>query len=245
MSYSVQTGIYEGPMDLLFDLINKNKIDIRDISIVEITDQYVEYVDSMQGIDLDTASDFIAMASKLLEIKSRYVLYQKDKSLDQEDPRLELVQKIEEYKKYKNISEDLLPRVSEYDRRYYRSAPNNHSSDLVYDLRSINLDKIIDILPSLFSDKDLVKMEEKLEKNQKLKTIIKNKIVSVEDKITYIREMLKDGAILDFSNISKEQDKKEIIASFLAVLEMVKLKEVQIVQEKFYDQIKIIKLNQE
>ena len=82
MSYSVQTGIYEGPMDLLFDLINKNKIDIRDISIVEITDQYVEYVDSMQGIDLDTASDFIAMASKLLEIKSRYVLYQKDKSLN-------------------------------------------------------------------------------------------------------------------------------------------------------------------
>lgn len=243
MSYSVQTGIYEGPMDLLFDLISKNRIDIRDLSIVEITDQYVEYVDSIQGIDLDTASDFIAMASKLLEIKSRYILYQKDRSLDQEDPRLELVQKIEEYKKYKKLSEELVYRVDEYDKKYYRNTSKTDNTDLEYDLESINLDKIIDILPSLFSDKDLVKMEEKLEKNQKLKTIVKNKIISVEDKISYIRELLSDGATLDFSDISKEKDKKEIIASFLAVLEMVKLKEVKIVQEKFYDQIKIVKLD--
>lgn len=245
MSYSVQTGIYEGPMDLLFDLISKNRIDIRDLSIVEITDQYVEYVDSIQGIDLDTASDFIAMASKLLEIKSRYILYQKDRSLDQEDPRLELVQKIQEYKKYKKLSEELVYRVDEYDKKYYRNTSKTDNTDLEYDLESINLDKIIDILPSLFSDKDLVKMEEKLEKNQKLKTIVKNKIISVEDKISYIRELLSDGASLDFSDISKEKDKKEIIASFLAVLEMVKLKEVKIVQEKFYDQIKIVKLDQE
>src|SRR3712207_6528659 len=230
-------------MDLLFDLINKNKIDIRDISIVEITDQYVEYVDMMGNIDLDIASDFIAMASKLLEIKSRYVLYQKNRSLEEQDPRLELVQKIEEYKKFKNISENLVHRVSEYDKRYYRYTKDDVEPEPIYDLSAINLDKIIDILPSLFSDKDTAKIEEKLEKNQKLKTIIKNRIVSVEEKIDYIREMLKDGATLDFSNISNHKDKKEIIASFLAVLEMVKLKEVQIVQESFYDKIKIVKIN--
>ena len=74
MDYSIQTKKYEGPMELLFDLISRNKIDIRDISIVEITNQYMEYVDHVKSIDMDLASDFIMMATRLLEIKSRYIL---------------------------------------------------------------------------------------------------------------------------------------------------------------------------
>ena len=77
MDYSIQTKKYEGPMELLMDLIHRNKIDISDISIFEITEQYVDYIDNMEKFDLDIASDFIDMASKLLEIKSRYILYLK------------------------------------------------------------------------------------------------------------------------------------------------------------------------
>lgn len=244
MDYSIQTKKYEGPMELLFDLISRNKIDIRDISIVEITNQYMEYVDHVKSIDMDLASDFIMMATRLLEIKSRYILYVKDKGESEQDPRQELIDQIEEYKKYRQIAEEIKDKIKEYDNRFYRQEEELEleEEDDNLDLSRINLDEIETLLPDLFKILDQVKKNDKeLEKNPNLKKIVENRTISVEDRIKSLRSKIKEGERLSFIQSLESQDKKEVIASFLAMLELIKLKEIEIIQDKKNKDIIIIK----
>ena len=244
MDYSIQTKKYEGPMELLFDLISRNKIDIRDISIVEITNQYMEYVDHVKSIDMDLASDFIMMATRLLEIKSRYILYVKDKGESEQDPRQELIDQIEEYKKYRQIAEEVKDKIKEYDNRFYRQEEELEleEEDDNLDLSRINLDEIETLLPDLFKILDQVKKNDKeLEKNPNLKKIVENRTISVEDRIKSLRSKIKEEERLSFIQSLESQDKKEVIASFLAMLELIKLKEIEIIQDKKNKDIIIIK----
>lgn len=244
MDYSIQTKKYEGPMELLFDLISRNKIDIRDISIVEITNQYMEYVDHVKSIDMDMASDFIMMATRLLEIKSRYILYVKDKGESEQDPRQELIDQIEEYKKYRQIAEEIKDKIKEYDNRFYRQEEELEleEEDDNLDLSRINLDEIETLLPDLFKILDQVKKNDKeLEKNPNLKKIVENRTISVEDRIKSLRSKIKEEERLSFIQSLESQDKKEVIASFLAMLELIKLKEIEIIQDKKNKDIIIIK----
>ena len=244
MDYSIQTKKYEGPMELLFDLISRNKIDIRDISIVEITNQYMEYVDHVKSIDMDLASDFIMMATRLLEIKSRYILYVKDKGESEQDPRQELIDQIEECKKYRQIAEEVKDKIKEYDNRFYRQEEELEleEEDDNLDLSRINLDEIETLLPDLFKILDQVKKNDKgLEKNPNLKKIVENRTISVEDRIKSLRSKIKEGERLSFIQSLESQDKKEVIASFLAMLELIKLKEIEIIQDKKNKDIIIIK----
>ncbi len=244
MDYSIQTKKYEGPMELLFDLISRNKIDIRDISIVEITNQYMEYVDHVKSIDMDLASDFIMMATRLLEIKSRYILYVKDKGESEQDPRQELIDQIEEYKKYRQIAEEIKDKIKEYDNRFYRQEEELEleEEDDNLDLSRINLDEIETLLPDLFKILDQVKKNDKgLEKNPNLKKIVENRTISVEDRIKSLRSKIKEEERLSFIQSLESQDKKEVIACFLAMLELIKLKEIEIIQDKKNKDIIIIK----
>ena len=244
MDYSIQTKKYEGPMELLFDLISRNKIDIRDISIVEITNQYMEYVDHVKSIDMDLASDFIMMATRLLEIKSRYILYVKDKGESEQDPRQELIDQIEEYKKYRQIAEEVKDKIKEYDNRFYRQEEELEleEEDDNLDLSRINLDEIETLLPDLFKILDQVKKNDKgLEKNPNLKKIVENRTISVEYRIKSLRSKINEGERLSFIQSLESQDKKEVIASFLAMLELIKLKEIEIIQDKKNKDIIIIK----
>lgn len=231
-------------MELLFDLISRNKIDIRDISIVEITNQYMEYVDHVKSIDMDLASDFIMMATRLLEIKSRYILYVKDKGESEQDPRQELIDQIEEYKKYRQIAEEIKDKIKEYDNRFYRQEEELEleEEDDNLDLSRINLDEIESLLPDLFKILDQVKKNDKgLEKNPNLKKIVENRTISVEDRIKSLRSKIKEEERLSFIQSLESQDKKEVIASFLAMLELIKLKEIEIIQDKKNKDIIIIK----
>ena len=244
MDYSIQTKKYEGPMELLFDLISRNKIDIRDISIVEITNQYMEYVDHVKSIDMDLASDFIMMATRLLEIKSRYILYVKDKGESEQDPRQELIDQIEEYKKYRQIAEEIKDKIKEYDNRFYRQEEELEleEEDDNLDLSRINLEEIETLLPDLFKILDQLKKNDKgLEKNPNLKKIVENRTISVEDRIKSLRSKIKEEERLSFIQSLESQDKKEVIASFLAMLELIKLKEIEIIQDKKNKDIIIIK----
>ena len=244
MDYSIQTKKYEGPMELLFDLISRNKIDIRDISIVEITNQYMEYVDHVKSIDMDLASDFIMMATRLLEIKSRYILYVKDKGESEQDPRQELIDQIEEYKKYRQIAEEIKDKIKEYDNRFYRQEEELEleEEDDNLDLSRINLDEIESLLPDLFKILDQVKKNDKvLEKNPNLKKIVENRTISVEDRIKSLRSKIKEEERLSFIQSLESQDKKEVIASLLGLLELIKLKEIEIIQDKKNKDIIIIK----
>lgn len=246
MNYSIQTKKYEGPMDLIFDLISRNKIDISDISIVEITEQYVEYVNNIKEDDLELASDFIAMASKLIEIKSRYILYMKYSKDTDEDPRNELVQKIEEYKKFRNITDNLKDSIKdsikEYEDRFYREKSEIFDDETEFDLSNINIDEIKNLLPLIFGKTEEDRFIKSLEKNQNLKKIIKNKIIPVESKIEEIREKMFSNDSFLFKDILDSNSKSEVIASFLAILELIKIKEINILQSGFYNDI-IIKKN--
>lgn len=243
MEYSIQTKKYEGPMELLLDLIGRNKIDITDISIVEITEQYIEYIENAGRFDLDLTSDFIDMASQLLQIKSRYVLYLKYNDIE-EDPRKELVQKIEEYKKYREITEIIRDNMNEYDNRYYR-VKEEVIVDEELDLSSITLELVEKMAKKIFKGiKEAEDTREILNKNEKLKKIISNRIITVESRISLIREKLKTDKVVNFNFLIEKKEKNEIIANFLAILEMIKLKEVVISQDYFCDDILIEKRSQ-
>lgn len=237
MKYNIHLQVYDGPLDLLYDMISKQKIDIKDISITEITKQYLSYLEMLDKMDLEITSEFITMASKLLQIKSRYLLYKQKDNNEEEDPRLELMEKLEEYKKYKLAAEDLKSNVTDLSEVFYRKKEEIIIDEKI-DLEDISLEAIKMILPRILN----IKKAEEIEPNDdKLNKIVKGRIVSVEEKIVYIRSIIKDQDDVRFSNIIENCDKDEVIATFLSILELIKAKEIIVEQDIFFDDILIKK----
>lgn len=240
MKYNVQLKIYEGPLDLLYDMISKQKIDIKDISIIDITKQYINYITALEKMDLEIASEFITMASKLLEIKSRYLLYKQKDNNEVEDPRLELMEKLEEYKKFKLASQDLKDNITYVDDLYYRKKEEIIIDDSM-NIDDISIDAIKNILPYILK----VKSEDnKPQKDEKLEKIVRGRIVPVEEKIAYIREIISRDNEVSFIKVIENVDKDEVIATFLSVLELIKSREIVVYQDLFFDDI-LIKKNLE
>ena len=240
MKYNVQLKVYEGPIDLLYDMISKQKIDIKDISIIDITKQYINYITALEKMDLEIASEFITMASKLLEIKSRYLLYKQKDNNEVEDPRLELMEKLEEYKKFKLASQDLKDNITYIDDLYYRKKEEIIIDDSM-NIDDISIDAIKNILPYILK----VKSEEnKPQKDEKLEKIVRGRIVPVEEKIAYIREIISRDNEVSFIKVIENVDKDEVIATFLSVLELIKSREIVVYQDLFFDDI-LIKKNLE
>ena len=237
MKYNIQLQVYEGPLDLLYDLISKHKIDIKDISIIDITKQYIKYLEMLEKMDLEITSEFITMASKLLEVKSKYLLYKQKDDEEVEDPRLELMEQLEEYKKFKLAAENLKDNVSYGNELFFRK-----KEEIVIDekinLEEISLDAIMNILPHILKVK---KSEEKEIKDERLNKIVRGKIISVEDKMRYIRNIIKEENEIRFTKIIQTCDKDEVIATFLSILELIKAKEIVVEQDIFFDDILIKK----
>ena len=155
-----------------------------------------------------------------------------------------MIDQIEEYKKYRQIAEEVKDKIKEYDNRFYRQEEELEleEEDDNLDLSRINLDEIETLLPDLFKILDQVKKNDKgLEKNPNLKKIVENRTISVEDRIKSLRSKINEGERLSFIQSLESQDKKEVIASFLAMLELIKLKEIEIIQDKKNKDIIIIK----
>lgn len=240
MKYNVQLKVYEGPLDLLYDMISKQKIDIKDISIIDITKQYINYITALEKMDLEIASEFITMASKLLEIKSRYLLYKQKDNNEVEDPRLELMEKLEEYKKFKLASQELKDNITYVDDLYYRKKEEIIIDDSM-NIDDISIDAIKNILPYILK----VKSEDnKPHKDEKLDKIVRGRIVPVEEKIAYIREIISRDNEVSFIKVIENVDKDEVIATFLSVLELIKSREIVVYQDLFFDDI-LIKKNLE
>lgn len=238
MKYNIHLQVYDGPLDLLYDMISKQKIDIKDISIIEITRQYLSYLEMLDKMDLEITSEFITMASKLLQIKSRYLLYKQKDDEEEEDPRLELMEKLEEYKKYKLAAEDLKTNVTDLSEVFYRKKEEIIIDEKI-DLEDISIDAIKMILPYILKVK--TNTEDIEEKDERLNKIVKGRIVSVEEKMVYIREIIKEKNNVHFTNIIEDCDKNEIIATFLSILELIKAKEITVEQDVFFDDILIKK----
>lgn len=240
MKYNIQLQVYEGPLDLLYDLISKHKIDIKDISIIDITKQYISYLKMLEKMDLEITSDFIIMASKLLEIKSKYLLYTQKEDEEELDPRLELMQQLEEYKKFKIATENLKDNVNYIDDIYFRTK-EEVVIDEKLDLESISIEAIKNILPRILK---VERHEDKEINDDKLKKIVRGKIISVEEKLSYLRNIIKEKNEVMFTKLIQNVDKDEIIATFLSILELIKSKEIVVQQDLFFDDI-LIKKNTE
>ena len=240
MKYSIHLNVYDGPLDLLCDMISKQKIDIKDISIIEITKQYLAYINMLESMDLEVTSDFITMATKLLEIKSKYLLFSQRDLDEEEDPRLELMEQLKEYKKYKKASEVIKDNVDYLNQPYYRTREEVIIDDKM-DLSEISIESIKSILPYIFKVKNV---EEETKKDERLNKIVRGKIVSVEEKIEYLENILTTNDKISLNQIIKNNTKDEVIATFLSLLELMKSKKIVVVQENFFEDI-IIKKNLE
>ena len=234
MSYKVKLDVFEGPLDLLLYLIKKSELDIYDIPISEITEQYLEYLELMRMLDLNIAGEFLVMAATLIHIKSKMLLPPEEKEIlpeEEEDPREELIRRLLEYKRFKEVAGVLQDMEGQRKKMFTRSAGG--------DIELGPQDKFFEA--SLF---DLISAFTRVLKDvpkEVFQEIIKDEF-TVEQKVHDLLHMLVEKPSLYLTEIFKKaKNKLEIIATFLAVLELIRLKEIVVVQNKSFDDIEVIR----
>ena len=243
MDLTVKLQVFEGPLDLLLHLLDKNKVNIYDIPIVEITAQYMEYIAEMKRQDLDVLSEFLVMAATLIDIKSRMLLPSDPESEEeQEDPRAELVQQLLEYKMYKCMAYELKDRQMDAQRVMFKE-PTIPDEVLAYEepldieelVSDVTLAKLNDIFKNIMK-----KQKDKIDPLRSKFGKIEKEEVSLEDKMAYLEEYAKTHAHFSFRGLlEKQSGKVEIIVTFLAILELMKMGKIFISQEHIFDDIKI------
>lgn len=239
----VKLEAFEGPLDLLLHLIEKNKVDIYDIPIVEITEQYLDYVSKMPKDDLDMASEFLVMAATLIDIKSRMLLPKEiDENGEEIDPRAELVEKLIEYKMYKYAAGELRDMQVYAGKSMYKepTVPDEVRKyeppiDLDLLLKDVDLTKLNEIFQMV-----LKRQMDKIDPVRSKFGKIEMEEVSLPDKMNYVSDTLKKKKRCSFRQLLDNQNSKiEIIVSFLAVLELIKIGAIEVHQEKTFDDIYI------
>lgn len=240
MALTVKLQVFEGPLDLLLHLIEKAEVDIYDIPIAEITDQYIGYIHLMQELDLDIASEFLVMAATLLEIKSKMLLPKPKKEVTGEeyiDPRAELVAKLLEYKKYKDITSELKDKLGVYEKVFYKLP--EPIEDYITDFNSIS-NVTVDMLYASFQN---ILIKSSKVKKPNIREIFRE-IVTVDDKIKHISKLLITRPSFYFTELFENcEDKYEIIVTFLALLELIKRKSIMAEQQKNFGDILIKRRN--
>lgn len=233
---------FEGPFDLLFHLIEKNKMNIYDIPINDITDQYMEYLYAMQQMDLEIACEFLLMAATLLHIKSKLLLSdKKEKQEVEEDPREELILKLVEYRKYKETSESLKLQEKLWEKAIYK-LPD------VIEFKREN--EIIDLNPDELKKTYISILERSKRKindtSEKMTHIMQIEKVSLKSKMRQVLKRLLDSVTVKFSEIfsKKTATKLEMVTGFLAILELTKLKKIKLEQDGQFMDIYVHKLEE-
>jgi segregation and condensation protein A len=235
--------VFEGPLDLLLYLIEKNKVNIYDIPIVEITAQYMEYVTEMKRRDLNNLSEFLVMAATLLEIKAKMLLPQEpDEEEEAEDPRAELVQQLLEYKMYKCMAYELKDRQMDAERIMYRQ-PAIPDEILAYK-DSVDVDELVaDVTLARLNEIFQSIMKKQVDKIDPVRSRfgrIEKEEVSLEDKMTYLEDYAANNRHFSFRALLEAQaSKTEIVVTFLAILELMKMGKIYISQEHIFDDIQI------
>lgn len=241
MAIPVKLQIFEGPLDLLLHLIEKNKVDIYDIPIVEITAQYLEYIKAMETEDMNVMSEFLVMAATLLEIKCRMLLPREvDEEGEEIDPRAELVQKLLEYKMYKFMSYELKDRQVDAARTLFRekSLPREVADYRPpIDMKELLGDADLAKLQSLFK-MVMKRQEDKIDPVRSQFGNIEKDEVDMDAKTDYVERFLRVHKTFSFRDLlEKQRSKMEIIVTFLVILEMMKLGKISIAQENTFDDI--------
>lgn len=224
---------FEGPLDLLLHLIKENKMDIMNIEIELITEQYITYLNEQEKMNLEIASEYLVMASELIELKSKLLLpNQKAETEEDEkvDPREELVNRLLEYQAYKEIT-NVLKEKEELRKEIYTKSPEN-IKNYVEENSKLSSDITLDDLVEAFK-----KYLERKKESKPLKTKVTTNEISVSSRRLEIKSILKKKPRVSFFELFPVLNKEYIVATFLAILEMAKNKELKITQEKNFDDI--------
>lgn len=249
MRIDIKLDAFEGPLDLLLHLISREEVDIYDIPIVNITSQYFEAIKEVDALDLDFASEFIVMAATLLEIKSKMLLPEKNEmeifEFAHEDPRLELVKRLVAYKMFKEMAMHLRTTEGALDEVVFRE--QDDLNQYIDNVPKASLNKDLDATLLVDAVKRLmIKMNRFDEHRQTYFKGIKRDHFTVEDKFKHIRHHLDSQDRIMFSKLFGEYfTKEEVVVTFLALLELLKLKEIRITQNTLFEDIEIIKRKNE
>jgi segregation and condensation protein A len=240
MALNIKIENFEGPFDLLLHLIKKNEMDIYNIKIYDITNQYLQYINQMKEMDLEVTSEFIVIAATLLEIKSKMLLPklpQDEVAADEEkDPRKELIAKLVEYKKFKQIAEFLKGREQETGVLFTKKPEiieDNREKDDTDILKGITILQLYNLYNEIMN-----MYYSKMNKENVIQREIPVDMYKIEDKMEYLKGKIDYKNHIYFSELMREcTSKMEIVVTFLALLELIKLKNVKVIQESSFKEI--------
>lgn len=241
MGIPVKLEVFEGPLDLLLHLIDKNKVDIYDIPIVEITNQYMEYIQEMQKKDLNIMSEFLLMAATLLDIKCRMLLpAEVNEEGEEEDPRQELVEQLLQYKMYKYMSYELKDRQLDGEKLMFKDAtlPDEVKEfqepvDMEALLDGMTLSRLNEVFQEIMR-----RQKYKIDPVRSSFGKIQKEEITVEEKMDYLEHYITKHKKFSFSELLKKQKSKiQTVVTFLAILEMMKVGKITVEQENTFDDI--------
>jgi segregation and condensation protein A len=232
--YKVKLEVFEGPLDLLLYLIKRDEIDIYDISIERITRQYLEYLQAFKELKIDIAGEFVVMAANLIYLKSRSLLpldqQPPEEDAEEDDPRWDLIRQLIEYKKFKEAASQLHDRALEQERIFTRDGGSVAVSDAPLPLHEVGIFQLIHAFQEVIK---------RVEARENLQEIFGERF-SVSDKIEKILEQVGSGTPVRFSELFGQiVSRLEIVVTFLALLELIRLNQVRALQPKMFDEIEI------
>jgi segregation and condensation protein A len=233
--YKVKLEIFEGPLDLLLYLIKQDEIDIYEISLERITSQYLEYLQAFKELNIDIAGEFIVMAANLIYLKSRSLLpidqQPPDEEAAEDDPRWDLIRQLIEYKKFKEAAANLHARALEQERIFARTGTSSGATFLApLPLGEVGIFQLINAFQTVIK---------RLEARENLREIF-GEHFTVSEKIDSILQRVSSGVALKFSELFADvAGRIEVVVTFLALLELIRLKQVRVTQANPFDEIEI------
>src|ERR1700716_3255155 len=233
--YKVKLEVFEGPLDLLLYLIKRDEIDIYDISIERITRQYLEYLQAFKELQIDIAGEFVVMAANLIYLKSPSLLpldqQPPEEDAEEDDPRWDLIRQLIEYKKFKEAAAQLQVRALEQERIFTRDGGVAHvAGEAPLRLAEVGIFQLIHAFQNVIK---------RVEAREDLQEIF-GEHFTVSDKIDIILKRVANGASVRFSELFGEiASRVEIVVTFLALLELIRLKQVRAIQRNVFDEIEI------
>ena len=235
--YSIKTENFEGPLDLLCHLIDKNKMDIYDINLSQITDQYIEFIQKMEEMNLDVTSEFLVMSSTLLYLKSKHLLPKAEED-EEEITEEELIRRIIEYKKYKEITSKLKDNFLQYSKRFYKNA-----EDIELPKQRIEEEYTAEIIPEIYREL-LRRNTDKINENaSNIEKIAITETYTVGDTVKEMYRALIKFKKFTFNKLFsiKKKNKTEVVTAFSGVLEMSRRDKVVTKQEELFGDIEVEK----
>ena len=229
--YEVTIDNFSGPLDLLLHLIKQSKMDIMNIKLEIIIDEYLEYINKMSEMNLDIASSYLVMASELLEIKSKMLLPKEEDDEEEEDPKERLINRLILYQQYKDQIDSFKELETERG-TYYTKIPSNLDEYQTDEKKALITDVTLDDLVKAFEE-----FLNRIDLEKPVHTKVTKKELSVEDRIVNIKSRFKKQKRIDFFDLFEIKSKEYVVVTFLAILEMAKNRELIIYQEDNFDNI--------